>query len=744
MDGLRSWALRGLAASNSADSDNASTDANTLNDGNNEAPLTAEEMRALRLAKMEALQQKQREEQERMANREENMQQEPEAMDVDSPAGKTGDGAVASQADQVSTAAALTKAEAAKPSSPSLKKKAKSDSQDKISKKIQREKELMLKKCLSIALAGSALASDSSCTVIDIGSTEITVQTVAEILAERISMHHTLPNAGQNSLIRYLGTSHRLAAQELKDLQSFSSSPKSSTAPSAVQGNEAADILVEIQRQLVSYAASCIMELDLFPAGQDAAHQLAMCLLTTISDLNTSIILGVNKSTSSFFYLLVEELKAQDADLKKIVSDVVNVIVGKLFKVESVLDVVDGGNDGVILVSALAAFAMHKDTAKEMVKLENFLLPAEGSEEAKQVIRPQMNTGNLFMMLTGEARPYKKRSGPALEKNTILGLALRIGVPTKANPAFSPSGIFNMTVNAMEGITRQQRNKLTSQREANNQLIKALIKAGEETRARVMDWIRDALLVNYGADAMRPDASKVSSPGLLLNLSAALLKLCEPLVLDADNKIQFIKPSFVSSPRDHGGVFETTGDHAVARLGSLSDGEDAFMIEAYNPKNRFISPCFFFCARSLHYGLAPALSHHESLLRHIMYQHHDIRDAGRDIRSDPHFGMLLCRQRAAEVALFEPTQALDTLKFCDFMSRVLLEMDDKLLRTMPEDFINDCCSIITSIAKLKSELLKGLTLRYVFQMSVKMLSPGYGTVRRLDSLSTCLTVHGGF
>jgi hypothetical protein len=496
----------------------------------------------------------------------------------------------------------------------------------------------LLKKTLSIALSGSALA-DSSCTVIDIGSTEVTEQSVAEILAERVAMHHTLPNAAQNSLIRYLGTSHRLTGQEIKDLQSASSSPRNSSSQTPLSNSECLSILVEIQRQLVSYAASCIMEPDLFPAGQDAVQQLATCLLTTISDMNTSIILGVNKSTSSFYYLLVEELKAQGADLKQVVHDVVGFFVDRLSKIESVLDIVDGGTDGTILVSALAALAMHKDTAYEMTMLDNFLLPAAGSDAASQTIRPQMSPSNLFLMLSGENRPYKKRSGPALEKNTILGLALRVGIPQKMNPAFTPTGIFNMTVNSMESVTRQQRNKLSAQQEACNQLIKALIKAGEEPRNKVMNWVCDALLVNYGADAMRPDTTKVSSSNLLTNLSVVLLKLCEPLVTDADNKIQFIKPSFVSSSQDHGGVFETEGDHSVARLGSRTDADDVPMIEAYNPKNKFISPCFFFCARSLHYGLEPALSHHESLLRHIMYQHHDIRDAGRDIRTDPHFGM---------------------------------------------------------------------------------------------------------
>ncbi|GKZ00388.1 hypothetical protein MPSEU_000991800 [Mayamaea pseudoterrestris] len=748
---LASWALRNITGSNNDSNDGSSDEdggnANTLNESNNnETPLSPEEMRAQRLARMEALQQKQREEQEAAAAKTKEQEQDGGAEPMDIDKGAPSVASTVSENDMAITpskplpAAAtpspvVASAPATSPS-PTLKKKAKSDPLDRTAKKVQREKELLLKKTLSIALAGSALASDSSCTVIDIHSTEITEQSVADILSERIAMHHNLPNASnQNSLMRYLGTSHRLAGNELKDLQSASSSPRSSK-DNASSSAECISILVEIQRQLVSYAATCIMAPELFPAAKDSTQQLATCLLTTISDLNTSIILGVNKSTSSFFYLLVEELKTQGHDLKQFVQSVVAFFTEKLSQIESVLDIVDGGTDGMILVSALAGLAMHKNTAHAIATLDNFLLPAAESAAANELIRPQM--GNLFRMLSGEGRPYKKRSGPALEKHTILGLVLRIGIPSKTNPAFTPTGIFQMTVNSIENVSRQQRNKLTAQQEATNQFIKALIKAGEEPRSKLLDWVRDALLVNNTADAMRPDSRKVSSSNLLMNLSVALLKLCEPLVKDADDKISLIKPSFVSSAQDHGGVFETEGDHAVARLGSRNETDDVPMIEAYSPKNKFISPCFFFCARSLHYGLGPALSAHESLLRHIMYLHHDIRGAGRDIRTDPNFGLLLCRQRSNEVALFEPNMMSETLKFCNFLSRLLMEMDDDMLRTMPEDFINDICRIITIIAKLKSELLKGMELRNVFQMCVKMLSPRYGSIVRNYNLRAML------
>merc|ERR1712038_913194 len=93
-------------------------------------------------------------------------------------------------------------------------------------------------------------------------------------------------------------------------------------------------------------------------------------------------------------------------------------------------------------------------------------------------------------------------------------------------------------------------------------LVKALITAGEDARKPVMQWFTDAILVNFGATAYRPDKTKVSNPQTLQNISVVLLKLCEPFM----NNPSRIHPGFVSSPDHHGGIFATGGDDPVRRL----------------------------------------------------------------------------------------------------------------------------------------------------------------------------------
>ena len=287
----------------------------------------------------------------------------------------------------------------------------------------------------------------------------------------------------------------------------------------------------------------------------------------------------------------------------------------------------------------------------------------------------------------------------------------------------------------------------------------ALIKGGPAARAKVLEWFTDCLAVNPGATAMRPDQTKVSSSGLLLNLSVALLKLCDPFVRDT-KKHHLIDPAFVSCSDAGRRLFPRTGDHAIPRLGeSASNQEDessdamdtsfsaatttaatttptkAATPQEYNPKNAFIPQVFYLTARSLALGIVPMLSSHENLLRHISHQHYELNSNNRDIYSDPHFCMLVSRQRSSEVALFQEEHNIEpTLAFLNLSAKVLVDRmgEPGFLHETPEHLVDNICDVLMSIAKMKSKLLRGADLSSVFSLVVALLSPTYATVRMKD------------
>ena len=703
---LANWALRGGAGDEEQQTEETTT-------GGGEPPLSVQEMRAQRLARMEALQQRQQE----TSVAETSDEPEPMQVEAASPP-KPAPPKPAPTVEKMQEDAAVVEA-------PKKKKRADLTPAD-ANKKFQRKKELLVKKILSVTLQGGLVTGDD-CVPLDLGdTTEISVQSITDILATRLSMKPSDDGNGmstqassalQKPLIAYLGQCHRRSSEELKILQQT----KSGKAP-AKNSDEIVEILKEIQRQVVSYSASSLMIPDIFEMAKDATIQLAKCLTTTVTDPATSITFGVHGASSSFYYMLCEELLQQDeAAFDGVIGETADYMFDQLEKLKSVMDGNADGNASVV-VSSLTALCLHKRAADALSRSPRFLLPVAGSPEATQQVRPPGSSGaNIFQQMMRGERPYLRRSGPGLEKDTFLGRALRVGVP-RNNAAFSPTSVLRQSLDVINRTNRQQRQQLRVHQEACNQFIMALIKAGAPARSRVMQWFTDAMLVNVGASGLQPDQSKVSSTGMLLNVSVMLLKLCEPFVTD-DKKVHLIDPGFVSSPADHGGVFSTEGDDAVARL-----GENTASVAEYNPKNRFIPQCFFFCARSLHFGIVPLLSHHENLLRHISHLHYEISNSNRDMYSDPNFSMLVSRQRSIEVSLYQEEMVTDTLRFCNLLAKVLSNLDDDALRTMPEDFVSDVCHIIMSVAKLKGKMLRGLMFRDVFHMVVKLLSARYASV----------------
>lgn len=798
---IASWALGGGANNSNNNTTNAEGTTATSNNNNDDninnlppVPMTPQELRDQRLARMALLQNQQ---QSTTAENNNNNSEDPVPMDI-VPSSPSSDPASASRQQQQqqssktnnihrsntnnmppnktsnqkvkgpSPPTILTSAAAAAASSDTTNATTTTKRSTATTTLLQRKQESLLAKCLQVQLVGGTLHNNNSSalestTVLDTGSVEISVTTIAEILALRLSLE---PNTNKILAVAYLGAAYNRTTDELRTLTNSNIS-NSTNASKRVSSNSTSathealtELLMEIQKQTVSYAATCLLEPDVFPSMSiDVEIQWATALLKATSGSTApehNLTMG---GTQSFYYLVMEELcqqqqqsngvGAEEECSRQTVRRMVQYYMKTLlFQSESVLDSisVDGlstastaaANAGVgvigptVVVTALTAMAMHKSAALAMAELDSFLLPPAGTPEAVAQIRPppaSISNPLLqhFLGDTSQHRAYTARSGPGLEKSTLLGMVLRVGAPrTTENPAFPRHSILRQSLVSVESATRTQRQQLTSHQQACFQLVMALLKGGGTVaRARLFTWFTDALLVNIGASGLRPDPAKVSSSDLLLNMQVMLLKLCDPFTGD-HSKQHLIDAGFVSTPAAHGGVFCTTGEDAVPRLGST---DASVSIATYQPKNAFIPQCFFFCARSLHLSVVPLLQQHENLLRHISHWHYELSNSGRDLQSDPRFAALISRQRSEEVALFQEEMMEATLNFCNFTAKVLIDMNDETIASMPEEFVSDMCDVLLSMATLKPKLLAGHEFRFVFQLVVKFLSPKYASVR---------------
>jgi len=720
---LASWALRGVGGAN-AEGEGEHEESQEQQPAPMET-LTPQEMRAQRLARMEN--------QQAQASQADS----PKPMEIDKkPAAKKEspqkmeiDGEDSSNNYDSSSASRAQKS-APPTGSPQKEHKSKKAKESHSSpadpaRKTQKKAEHMLKKVLSIALAGTATTNDSSCVVIDIDDTAITVQTIAEILATRLALSANAPELrtmpGQKALIPYLALCHRRASEECKTMKQATKN----------KSPELIEILEEIKRQVVSYAASCLNVPELFEMGADAPMQLANCFTSGVTDMASSITFGVTGSGSSFYHCLCEELVASDKEaFDRVIGEIVAYLSKNLTRTESVLDAGEGTEgSALVMVTALREVCSHKKAGEAVTQLDSFLLPPDGSDKAKEMVenRPQAGA-DLMSRILGLNRSYLRRSGPALDKETILGLCLRPGIP-KINPAFSS---VRMSMDSVERTTSSQRQQLRVHQEACKQLVMAMIKAGPESRSKVMKWFQDALLVNVGATGLRPDPRKVGSVSTLVNALVVMLKLCEPFV-NNESKHKLIDPGYVSSAKDHGGVY-ATGEDGVARLGEVTADS---LPTNYAPKNAFIPQCFFLCARFIHLGYAHQFAPYTSLMRHIHHMQWEAHTNNQSLDGNDNYIRLITAQRTQEVTLFQEEVVTDCLRFGNLMSRILSEMEDDTIRLMPEHFVNDTCDIIMGIARLKPKSLRGLEFRYVFKLVVKLLSPQYaGVVRNYNLRAT--------
>jgi hypothetical protein len=767
---LASWALGGGAGSNNNDNNNNNNN-NTTSSTSGEAPLTEQEVRTRRLARMEAMSRSTSTVSANTINNNSSDAMQVDGIDAVATTTPSAVGTSIPNPMEISpprknktTATGMTlETSPSNQSSSQNHKKAKEghstttttttvvppplgDTASPIhtaistsdpAKKLQRRKEVMIKKILHITLAnginaGAPPNTDPACVMMELDDPiPLGLHSIAELLATRLALPltsmQTMPP--QKPLVNYLATAHRTATEELRTLRSNKKLKEGD--------EELLALLTEIQNQVVSYAASSLMEPDLFEQAQDGVDQLTKALLTSGLDPTQDITFGVSGPSSSFYQLLCEELQAQDeASFASVLHQVVMSLLQALKKCDS-FDSGVGETSALGIVSALTSLCSNKKAAILVSKLDCFLVPPEGTPQATEMMQPPFLAGaaDLLRMFSAEHRPYQKRSGPGIEKETILGLALRISTP-KSNSAFAPTNILRQKLDSVERATNQQRQQLHMHQEACHQLIMNLIKGGTEAREQVLQWFVDCQLVNAGATAMRPDVTKVSSPGLLLNVSVELLKLCDPFVSN-ETKHKLIDPGFVSLSDVGKQLFPTTGDAAVSRLGESSTDEDGDSPMdttttaepvVYAPKNTFVPQVFFLAARSLALGIVPQLSSHENLLRHISHQHWELNSQNRDVYSDPHFSMLVSRQRSSEVALFQEEMTIDTIRFINLLAKLLVDLSDDVLKKMPEHFVDNICDIFMSIAKLKPRSLRGMDARHAFSLMVKLLSPKYKSV----------------
>jgi hypothetical protein len=404
--------------------------------------------------------------------------------------------------------------------------------------RLRRKKALLLRRVLLLTFGPDDCGPAPSCVRLSLDDdfdacdpkrcpSGVSARHVAELLTARLSLSpdsrelaSTIPSQSRLGLVSYLGGCHRRAGEEARELRQQvayaagnggGGGGKRATRDAGGE-EEMCEMLEQIKVQVVSYAASSLMVPDLFELGNDAPLQLARCLNSASLDPASSITFDALGKNTSFYHCVCEELHSQGGDeFASVIGDVVRHITDSLSKVNSLLDegvavTNDGemvGGGGMSLASALRELCTNKRAAAALAGLPSFLLPPANTPAANERVQT-MNEQQLAMMRMMQAmRPgenpsrlaagggYLRRSGPALEKDTVLGLVLRLGLPTEGPSPASPtvtSAFSNAATRSRKDvsqITGGFQRQLELYQGKCNELVKQLVVAGEESRKRV-------------------------------------------------------------------------------------------------------------------------------------------------------------------------------------------------------------------------------------------------------------------
>ncbi|XP_047082657.1 probable ubiquitin conjugation factor E4 [Lolium rigidum] len=164
-----------------------------------------------------------------------------------------------------------------------------------------------------------------------------------------------------------------------------------------------------------------------------------------------------------------------------------------------------------------------------------------------------------------------------------------------------------------------------------------------ETRDKVLEYLAEVINKNVGRSGMQVDPLKCASSGMFVNLSAVMLRLCEPFLdqmeskkdkidvkyLFCNDRINFKDLTAISASSEQVSSWTESWSHAhaqddpcdgVACSGKISSSERGSKKQNFS----FICECFFMTARVLNMGLMKALADFKHLSQDLATYEDDL------------------------------------------------------------------------------------------------------------------------
>ena len=295
------------------------------------------------------------------------------------------------------------------------------------------------------------------------------------------------------------------------------------------------------------------------------------------------------------------------------------------------------------------------------------------------------------------------------------------------------------------------RTRAEAAQRAGADVVTHLLKAGPPAKEAVLRWLLQAMV--FGAESSKEQPNPVIAPsrGFQVNLSAVLLALTKPVLVDRA-KMKKIDWRFLNA-------VETTFDRYGGQKGAsvaifpadltklMSDGPVGSDAPVPVGDFSFISQSFFMCWRAIHYGVVNSIRIYERQITGRMGPYWDTVDV------DPRSRFYFAQQMIIEVQLRGKTFVQEVVDFCDSAAYALLgalagfevadgdttgvasgqpwqvpkaacpEAQLRFLASLPEHFIEDLVTILMFVAKTDPAVLahSATSLRSTLSLTLFLL-----------------------
>lgn len=329
------------------------------------------------------------------------------------------------------------------------------------------------------------------------------------------------------------------------------------------------DTLTEARRLCMSYCVFAVTLPDMFSASTDAAH--APLLKYLIAEPDGDGILDYD--------FLQEASSRVDED-----DDVKSMLVNVVEQISQALSTMSMADNYRPYMTAFGNLLQHPRLVEAICQSPKFLPPLNVALD--------------------------------IESHTILGPFFRLSPLQKSMaendfsaPRTRDVAFINNTQTAIRMLSQNHQGDLY-------RFVNTMIRVGKQARDPILDWFAATVNMNHKRRAIRPDKTN-SSDGFMINVTAILDRLCEPLLDAKFSKVDKVDVSYLRrNPRV--AITDET------KINADQKAADDFYSHAVEGISGFSSELFFLTVAAHHYGLEAATSALDNTQKEIKHMEREL------------------------------------------------------------------------------------------------------------------------